>query len=111
MASAVFDGIADVFTDPSVFGEAVIYTPLATGLAVGATGTINAIWIERSLDVVVGAVGTDAISSSLSVRVADVAAPCENDVAVRVKDGKRMRVSTPILPDGKGLIVCNLVEC
>jgi hypothetical protein len=41
---SVFDGLADIFTD--TFGEAVIYTPVATGIS----KTINAIWWQSSLD-------------------------------------------------------------
>lgn len=107
MPAAVFDGLADIFTDPNVFGEAVDYTPAETGVA----RRINAIWTERSGDVVLGGenVATDAATSTLGVRVADVV-PAEDDVAVRVADGKRMLISTPILPDGKGMTLCNLVQ-
>jgi hypothetical protein len=97
----VFDGMADIFAD--VFGVAVDYTPLATGV----TARINAIWWELSLVVPDAVVMTDANKTELSVRAADVV-PVEGDTARRVSDGKLMTVSTPISPDGKGIVVCNL---
>jgi hypothetical protein len=96
--------MADIFTDPSVFGVPVVYTPIATG----TPQTINAIWWQTSLDVPDALVMTDASKTTLSVRAADIAAPAEGDTARRVSDGLVMTVSTPILPDGKGIIVCNL---
>jgi hypothetical protein len=106
--TAIFDGLAEIFTDPSVFGEAVVYTPLATGVPVGANGTINAIWHEGSLDVAMTGADSDAAQTTLHVRAADVPEPLEGDVARRVQNGRVMKVSTPILPDGKGMIRCNL---
>lgn len=102
MPNALFDGLASIFVD--TLGEPVTYMPASTGLPVA----IQAIWTERSLDVVLGEnAGGDAISVTLKVRAADVV-PAEGDVATRVSDGKVMQVTTPISPDGKGMIICNL---
>lgn len=102
---SVFDGLADIFTDPSVFGEAVDYTPASTGI----TMRINAIWWESSLNVTIGDnAGVDMRKTELSLRAADVPDPQEGDTAQRIADGKLMTITTPILPDGKGMIVCNL---
>lgn len=104
MPNAVFDGLADIFVD--TLGEPVVYTPLATGVP----ATIQAIWTETTVDVAVaGEVLTDAGVTSLSVRAEDVS-PAEGDTATRVADGKTMKVTTPILLDGKGMIRCNLAE-
>jgi hypothetical protein len=104
-AMSVFDGMADIFTDPGVFGEAVDYKPLATG----TPQRITAIWWElQQPEIMVGMVESDGNTTQLSVRAADVAAPAEGDIATRISDGKVMTVSTPINPDGKGIIVCNL---
>jgi len=101
---SAFDGLPDIFVD--TLGEPVVYTPIATGLPL----TIEAIWTERSTDVVIGeGAPVDSIQSTLSVRATDIASPEEGDVARRVADGKEMKISTPILPDGKGLIRCALV--
>lgn len=109
MAKSIFDGLPDIFVDS--FGEPVSYTPIATGVPIG-TGdppVIQAIWTESSLDSGLGTdAPTDAGRTTLSVRAADVT-PVENDTAVRVADGKTMKVATPILPDGNGMIRCDLV--
>jgi hypothetical protein len=100
---SVFDGLADLFTD--TFGEAVDYTPAATGVPV----RINAIWWESSLDVPLDpGIAFDAKKTELSLRAADIANPKEGDSAKRISDGKVMKITTPILPDGKGIIRCNL---
>jgi hypothetical protein len=99
----VFDRLPSIFV--GTLGEPVNYTPLG-----GAPVTIQAIWTERSMDVVLGGdVATDAGRTTLSVRAEDVT-PAEGDSATRVADSKVMTVSPPILPDGKGMIRCNLVE-
>lgn len=100
--SNVFDGLPDIFAE--TFGEAVEYTPLDTGVA----KVIRAIWWQTSLTVGFEGAGVDASKTELSVRAADVASPREGDIAKRLSDGKIMTLSTPILPDGKGMIVCNL---
>lgn len=114
MPAAIFDGLAEIFTDPSVFGEAVVYVPLATGLPVSGVGAgegqVNAIWSEEPLQTDMLNAADDARRSQLTVNAADID-PQEGDIATRVADGKVMKVSTPIRPDGKGLIVCNLVDC
>lgn len=99
---SVFDGLPDIFTD--TFGEPVSYMPVATGVA----RTISAIWWEASLDAALDGVDVDLSETKLHVRAADVPSPKEGDRAQRVSDSKVMLVSTPILPDGKGMIVCNL---
>lgn len=107
MPNPVFDGLPDIFTES--FGEPVIYTPVATSIP--SDPPISAIWRETSADVVLGGgegVAADSGRTTLSVRAADVPAPAEGDTARRVSDGKLMIVSTPILPDGKGMISCNL---
>jgi hypothetical protein len=100
----VFDGMADIFAD--VFGCPVVYTPIAGG----SPATINAIWWETPLTVTIGEVAADARQTQLSVRAVDVPDPQEGDTATRVSDGKVMTVTTPIQPDGKGIIVCNLAD-
>lgn len=101
MPNAVFDGLPDIFTD--TLGEPVTYTPVG-----GSARTIQAIWTERTIDVVVGTEAqSDAGVTTLSVRAED-GTPAEGDTATRVADGKTMTVTTPILPDGKGMIRCNL---
>lgn len=102
--SSIFDGLPDIFTD--AFGEAVDYTPAATGL----TTRINAIWTEGTLDMSPGiGIASDEAKTTLSLKASDFI-PVEGDRAVCVKTGRSMEVTTPILPDGKGMIVCNLVE-
>lgn len=100
---SVFDGLADIFAD--TFGEPVVYTPKATGIP----KTIHAIWIEHPIEVDFENSGADSRRIELSVRSEDVADPAEDDTAKRESDGKIMKVSTPIQPDGKGMIVCALV--
>lgn len=100
MPSAVFDGLADVFVE--TLGEPVTYTPQD-----GDPVLIEAIWTERPLDVIVGEVAADEIRSTLKVRASDLT-PREGDTVRRESDGKTMTVSTPINPDGRGMIVCNL---
>lgn len=103
MPNPVFDGLPDVFVE--TLGEPVTYTS-ASG---GAPVLITAIWTERPLDVVLGdQVSVDEIRSTLKVRASDIASPQEGDTARREADGKIMIVSTPIHPDGKGMIVCTL---
>lgn len=101
---SVFDGLPDIFT--GVLGESVVYTPKATGVP----KTIQAIWIETPISVEFDHVEGDSRLTELSVRAEDVPAPAEMDTAQRVRDGKIMKVTTPIRPDGKGLVVCNLAE-
>jgi hypothetical protein len=100
----VFDGVAEIFID--VFGEAVVYTPAATGIP----KTIRAAWLETALSANIGDVAADVRKTELSVLAAVVADPKEGDQARREKDGKTMKVTTPIQPDGQGIIVCNLAE-
>ncbi len=103
MPNAVFDGLADIFVD--TLGEPVTYTP-----AGGSPVTIQAIWTETTIDAVVGeGIASDVAVTTLSVRAEDVT-PAEGDTVTRLADSKAMSVSTPILPDGKGMIRCNLVE-
>lgn len=100
--SSVFDGMPDIFAD--TFGEAVEYTPQG-----GASKVIRAIWWETSLSIDgLDGAGADASKTELSVRASDVADPREGDMVKRLSDGKSMVLTTPILPDGKGMIVCNL---
>jgi hypothetical protein len=103
--SDVFDGLDEIFAD--TFGEPVIYTPKATGVPLGAGGTINAIWIEQPIDVVRGEADTDTTVTELHVQ-ASIVAPKEGDMVQRVKNGKTCLVVTPIHPDDKGMIVCAL---
>lgn len=100
----VFDGLPDIFS--GVLGESVVYTPHAGG----APKTIQAIWIEYPLEIQLENANVDGSRIELSVRAEDVAAPKEGDTARRESDGKVMTVSTPIQPDGKGMIVCNLTK-
>lgn len=100
----VFDGLPDIFS--GVLGESVTYTPKATGVP----KTIQAIWIEYPIEIQLENASVDACRTELSVRAEDVAAPNEGDTATRESDGKIMKVSTPIQPDGKGMIVCNLTK-
>lgn len=103
MPAAVFDGMPDAFIQ--AFGEPVTYTP-----ASGAPKLIESIWTETSDDVVIGDhAASDTARTTLSVRAEDVT-PAEGDTATRVADGKTMTVTTPIQPDGKGMIRCNLAE-
>jgi hypothetical protein len=99
---SVFDGLPAIFVN--VFGEPVDYT---TG---GVTKTIRAIWTETPLSVLLGNEALDGSKTELSVLASVVPEPKEQDIAVRHKDGKRMVLSSPIMPDGKGMIVCNLTE-
>lgn len=101
---SVFDGLDDIFTE--TFGESVIYTPVSTGMPV----SIQAIWIEHPLEIQFENASVDGARTELSVRARDIPAPAELDIAQRVSDGKIMKVSTPIQPDGKGMIVCNLTK-
>lgn len=101
--SSVFDGLPDIFT--GTFGEAVEYTSMPSG----AKKVITAIWWQVSLDIPLDpGIEVDALKTELSVRAADVADPQEGDIVKRLSDGKIMTLSTPIRPDGKGMIVCNL---
>lgn len=101
MPNAVFDGLPDVFVE--TLGEPVTYTPEG-----GSPVLIEAIWTERPLDVIVGGeVSVDEIRSTLKVRASDLT-PEEGATARRESDGRTMVVCTPIHPDGKGMIVCNL---
>lgn len=103
MPNALFDGLADIFVD--TLGEPVTYTPQG-----GSPLAIQAIWTERTVDVVVGSEAqSDTGVTLLKVRAEDLT-PVEGDTATRDADGKTMRVTTPILPDGKGMIVCNLAD-
>jgi hypothetical protein len=102
MPNAVFDGLADIFVD--TLGEPVVYTPSG-----GSPVTIDAIWTEASFVASVGEIPIDAGSTTLSVRASDLT-PAEGDTATRVADSKTMTVTTPILPDGKGMIRCNLAD-
>lgn len=109
MADDPFAGLADIFIDTFGEAEGVVYIPLATGVAVGDGGVIAAIWWESSMDVAPAiGIAADAGMSMLYVRASDVAAPAEGDTARRVSDGKLMTITPPILPDGKGMISCNL---
>jgi len=99
---SVFDGLADIFAD--TFGEAVDYTHD------GVTTRISAVWQEVAFDALVDGMNVDVAQTRLHLRAADVSSPKEGDIALRVSDGKTMTVSTPILPDGKGMIVCNLTS-
>lgn len=104
MPNSVFDGLADIFVD--TLGEPVIYTPIATGVP----ATIDAIWTETTIDVVMGSgAPTDAGVTTLSMRAED-GTPVEGDTVTRVADSKTMVITTPILPDGKGMIRCNLAD-
>lgn len=99
----VFDGLPDIFS--GVLGESVVYTPKG-----GVPKTIQAIWIEYPIEIQLENASVDACRTELSVRAEDVPAPAEGDAARRESDGKVMKVSTPIQPDGKGMIVCNLTK-
>lgn len=104
MANPLFARLPGVFV--ATFGEAVVYTPAGGS----PLPEIRAIWTEGSE---VGAIGSEAQgtigTSTLSVRAVDVV-PVEDDLVTRVADGKTMKVTEPILPDGKGMIVCNLAD-
>lgn len=97
---SVFDGLSEIFLE--TFGELVAYTPAATGVPV----TIQAIWIEQPLQVEFGDADVDGHRAELSV--AAVIDPREGDKVVRLRDGVARGITTPIRPDGKGLVVCNL---
>ncbi|KRR16869.1 head-tail joining protein [Bradyrhizobium retamae] len=108
MANPLFARLPGIFVQ--TFGEPVIYTPVATGVPVGEDGKIRAIWTDGSDVVAVGSEAQATIgTSTLSVKAADVT-PVEGDVATREDDGKTMKVTEPILPDGKGMIRCNLAD-
>ncbi|MBX6427140.1 MAG: hypothetical protein IRZ09_14590 [Variibacter sp.] len=100
---SLFDGLPDAFVE--TFGEEVVYTPAATGVA----ATITAIWMEEPVAVALeGEAGGDDVAVTLHLRAADVPAPAEGDRAQRVATGRTMRVVPPIRPDGQGMIVCTL---
>ena len=102
---SAFDGLPEIFTNADFgFGEAVAYTPAATGIP----ATISAIWIARPLTVTLGQVGEDATDVMLHVRAADVPAPQEGDTVRRVATGETMQVATPIEADGNGMIAIRL---
>lgn len=105
--TSVFDGLDAIFTAPDVFGEPVVYTPKATGVPLGADGTITAVWIEAPGFVVQGEAGTDTIEMTLHVSAA-IVTPVEGDTVQRVKTGKTCGVVTPIRPDGQGMIAAAL---
>lgn len=98
--ASVFDGLPDIFT--GVFGESVDYTPVG-----GVLRRINAIWIETPISIAFDNVTTDEGKIELHIPVATLT-PGEGDTARRVSDGKSCKVTTPILPDGRGMIVCAL---
>jgi len=99
----VFDGLPGIFVD--TLGEPVTYTPDG-----GSPLSIQAIWTERTIDVVIGSEApADTGVTTLKVRAEDVT-PAEGDTVTRDSDGSTMRVTTPILPDGKGMIRCNLAD-
>ncbi len=100
--ASVFDGLADIFVE--TFGEAEGIDYVAGGI----TTRITAIWLEFALDAAFDGVDVDQRQTRLHLRASDVADPKEGDIAVRIADGKSMRVTPPILPDGKGMIACNL---
>lgn len=103
--SSLFDGIADVFAE--TFGEEIVYTPAATGVA----RRITAIWIEDPLDPVIGGgVAVDDVMPTLHVRASDIPAPREGDLAQRVKTGETLEIVPPIRPDRKGMIACSLAN-
>jgi hypothetical protein len=103
--SELYDGLSDIFVE--TFGTSVIYTPVTTGVP---SLPFKAIWTETSFDAAIEGVDVDAAIVRLHVRDSDVPDPQEGDTARRVKDGKVMKVATPIQPDGKGMIVCALVK-
>lgn len=100
---SVFDGLPDIFAD--TFGEAVDYTPAGAQDPV----RITAIWWETTATIgLADGISEDTPRTELSMRASEIAAPKEGDTAKRIADGKIMMVTTPILPDGKGMIVCAL---
>lgn len=104
----LFDGLATILTDPNAgFGESVIYKPLATGIALGADGTINAIWCE---DHEAGQfdVKSDQSNVRVEVKESDVATPKEGDTIERVKTGYIGKAVPPIVPDGHGMVSVTL---
>jgi hypothetical protein len=103
--NSVFDGLDEVFTE--TLGEPVIYTRLS---APDAPLAINAIWIDYPIEIQLENANVDSCRTELSVRASDVASPKEGDTVKRVSDNKTMTISTPIQPDGKGMIVCNLTK-
>lgn len=107
--SDVFDGLDAIFSAEDVFGEPVVYVPKATGLPLGVTGTILAIWVERPVFAIAGEADTDATEVRLHVPAATVT-PVEGDTAQRVKTGRRCRVVTPIQPDGQGMVAAALED-
>lgn len=104
MSAAVFEGLPDAFAE--TFGEAVIYTPADSGVAL----LINAIWIEEPVTAFDGlaSVGADDVNVTLHVRSADVPQPAAGDCVERVATGKTGRVVSPIRPDGMGMIALTL---
>ena len=108
MANPLFASLPGIFVE--TFGEPVIYTPIATGIPIGDGGVIAAIWTEGSeVDGIGLHADTDISVTTLSVQ-ASVVVPVEGDTVTRVEDSKTMKVTTPILPDGKGMIRCNLAD-
>ncbi len=103
MANPVFDRLPSIFVDK--LGEPVTYTPQS-----GSPVSIRAIWTETTIDVVIGSEApSDAGVTTLSMRAED-GTPVEDDTVTRQADGKTMKITTPILPDGKGMIRCNLAD-
>lgn len=103
MPNPLFDGLADVFVE--TLGEPVTYSPLA-----GQARTIQAIWKETTQVVALGdRAPVDVGTTTLSIRAED-GTPAEGDRVRRLSDGKVMEVTTPILPDGKGMVRCNLAD-
>lgn len=103
MASDIFDDLPDAFIE--AFGEPVIYTP-----AGGTPVPLQAIWNDGSLTSPLGFdPAADTGKTRLSVRAADLT-PAEGDTAQRLADGKVMNVAPPILPDGKGMVSCELTS-
>lgn len=99
----VFDGLAEIFTAPDVFGEPVVYVPKANGVPLGDEGTVQAVWVERPGFAIQGEADTDVTEATLHIAEA-IIVPVEGDTVQRVKTGKTCRVVTPIHPDGQGMI-------
>ncbi len=101
--TGVFDGLPDIFIE--TFGEPVSYTP-----AGGDPVAISAIWTQEPIEVLLGDnIAVDAGKTQMSVRAVDVT-PREGDSVTRIADNTTMTVVTPIRPDGKGMIVCDLTR-
>jgi hypothetical protein len=106
---SVFDGLPGIFK--STFGRPVVYTPIATGVALP---TFTAIYTRRPIAIVLdGDAPADGDVRTLDLALTDVAAPAEGDLVTlpatvsEAAEGP-FKIVPPIRPDGEGMVAVML---